>query len=98
MPELSDALGHAADQHVDQMHGAKALPGAVDAGQQLLRDDFSVADLWRRQAVVAIAAAGRLKHFAEIAEQAASAARRGLGQANQRIELADRDALEGVRA
>jgi uncharacterized RmlC-like cupin family protein len=27
-----------ADQHVDQMHGAEALPGAIGAGQQLLRD------------------------------------------------------------
>ena len=32
MSELFDAFGHAADQNVDQMHRAKTLSGAVDAG------------------------------------------------------------------
>ena len=36
--------------------------------------------------------------FAEIAEQAAAAAARGLGQPYQRVELADRYALEGIGA
>ena len=56
VPELRDALGQAADQHVDQVHGAETLPGAIGAGQQLLRGDLAVAELRRRQAVVAIAA------------------------------------------
>ena len=38
MPELLDAFGQAADQNIDQMHGAKALSGAIGTGQQLLRD------------------------------------------------------------
>jgi hypothetical protein len=38
------------------VHGAKTLPGAVGAGQQFLRWDFSVEHSRRRQAVVAIAA------------------------------------------
>ena len=33
MPELRDALGQAADQHIDQVHGAETLPGAIGAGQ-----------------------------------------------------------------
>ena len=32
-----------AEQHVDQVHGAEALAGAVDAGQQLLRGHRAVA-------------------------------------------------------
>ncbi len=38
------------------MHRAEALPGAIGAGQQLLRGDRAVANVRRRQAVVAIAA------------------------------------------
>ncbi len=56
MSELRDLLGQAADQHVDQVHGAETLSGAVGAGQQFLRGDLAVAKLRRRQAVVAIAA------------------------------------------
>ncbi len=98
MAELGDALGQAADQHIDQMHGAKTLPGAIGAGQQLLRGDLAVAKLRRRQAVVAIAATGGGRFLAEITEQAAAPAARGFRQRHQRIELADRDALERIRA
>ena len=42
-----------------------------------------------------LAAAGR---FAEISEQAGAPAAGGFGQADQRVELADRDALERFRA
>ena len=96
--ELRDALGQAADQHVDQMHGAETLPGAIGAGQHFLRGHLAVAKLRRRQAIVAIAAIAAINGFAEIAEQAAAPAARGLGEADQRVELADRHALERVGA
>ena len=96
MSELRDALGHAADQHVDQVHGAESLTGAIGAGQQFLRGDLAVAELRRRQAVVAIAAIVAGNRFAEIAEQAVAPAARGFRQRHQRIELADRHALERV--
>ena len=98
MSELRDLLGHAADQHVDQMHGAKTLPGAIGAGQQLLRGDLAVAKLRRRQAVVAIAASAASDFLAEITEQTAAPAARGFRQRHQRIELADRHPLERVGA
>src|ERR1700734_382168 len=94
MSELLDAVGQAADQNVDQMHSAETLPGAIGTGQQLLRDDFAVAKLRRRQAVVAIAALGGLGMFAKISEQADAAAFGRFGKANQSFELADRDPLE----
>src|SRR3984893_19073655 len=80
MPELFYPLGLAADQHIDQVHRSKTLPGAIGAGQQLLRDDLAVAQGRWRQAVVAIAAFFELKRLAEIAEQAGAAAVRGLGE------------------
>src|SRR5689334_14714433 len=78
------------------MHGAEALSGAIDAGQQLLRGDLAVSYSWWRQAIVAIAATDRAECFAEIAEQAAAPAMRGFGKPDQRIQLAKRYALEGV--
>ena len=98
MPELLDALGHAADQNIDKVHGPKALPGAIGAGQQFLRDDLAVAQLRRRQAVVAIAAFWWLERLAEISEQAGAPAVRGFGQTDQRLQLGNRDALERFRA
>src|SRR5712672_4839799 len=93
MPELLDPLRHAADQNIDQVHGPKALPGAIGAGQQLLRDDLAVAQLRRRQAVVAIAAFWWLKRLAEISEQVGASAVRGFGQTDKRLQLGTRDAL-----
>src|SRR5437667_12627037 len=98
MPELLDALGHAADQNIDQVHGPKALPGAIGAGQQLLCDDLAVAQLRRRQAVVAIAALWWLKRPAEISEQAGASAARGFGQTGQRRQRGSRGAPERFRA
>ena len=41
---VSPPLEDAADQHVDQMHGAETLTGAIGAGQELLRDDLAIAN------------------------------------------------------
>src|SRR6202165_1893806 len=51
MAELPDALRHAADQYVDEVHRPKTLPGAIGAGQQLLRDDLAIANRRRRETV-----------------------------------------------
>src|SRR6202171_5740139 len=74
MPELLDAFSHAADQDIDQVHGPKTLPGAIGAGQQFLRDHLAIAQLRRRQAVVAIAALDGREGLAEISEQAGAPA------------------------
>ena len=97
MPKLFDAFGRTANQDIDQMHRPETLPGAIGAGQQLLRDDFAIAKQRRRQAVVAIAAFGGVEVFAEIAEQAGAPAIRGFGQTDQRVEFADRYPLERFR-
>src|ERR1019366_10335451 len=98
MAELLDAFGQAANENIDQVHRPKTLPGAVGAGQQLLRDDLAVANDRRRQAVVAIAAFGGAKGFAEISEQAGTPAVGGFSQTDKRVELADRHPLERFRA
>src|SRR5262249_53605536 len=85
------ALGRIAAQHVDEMPGPKALAGAVDAGERLLRGFGAVPDARRVQAAVAVAA-GRAR-FAEVSEHADATAAGGLRQADQRLELAVRDAL-----
>ena len=95
--ELRDLLGHAADQHVDQVHGAEALPGAIGAGQQLSARRPCRPKLRRRQAVVAVAARLRRDVLAEVAEQARCAGSRAVSHsAEQRVELAARHALERV--
>src|SRR5258707_1894992 len=98
MPELLDAFGHAADQNIDQVHGPKALPGAIGAGQQLLREYLAVAQRRPRQPVDAIASFWWLKRLAEISEQVGTSAVRGFGQTDKRLQLGTRDALERVRA
>ena len=84
-PSACIALAGLAAQHVDQVHGAEALAGAVDRRQRLLRRGGGVEGLGRREAGVAIAA-GRAR-LAEIVEQAHAPAAGGLAQAEQRIEL-----------
>src|SRR3954471_13222142 len=90
MSELLDAVGRPADQDIDQVHPSEPLPGAIGAGQQLLRDDLAVGETRRRQAAVAIAALGSRGGLAEIAEQALTPAAGGFSEGDQRVELADR--------
>ncbi len=94
--ELRHTLVRMAEQDIDEMRGSKALPGAVDAGEQLLRDHGAVMHGRRRQAIIAIPAGVRRCRLAEIAEHVRAPAAGGLGQAHQRIELTDRYALERV--
>src|ERR1700682_5955589 len=98
MPELFDAFRLAPDQDIDQVHRPKTLSGAIGAGQQFLCDDFAIAKLRRRQAVVAIAAFGGAERFAEISEQPGAPAVRGFGETDKRLQLADRHPLERFRA
>src|ERR1700682_1923367 len=97
MSELFDAFRLAPDQDIDQVHRPKTLSGAIGAGQQFLRDDFAIAKLRRRQAVVAIAAFGGAERFAEISEQAGAPAVRGFGEPAKRVPPADRPPLGGGR-
>ncbi len=86
-----DALARLAAQHVDDMHGAEALTGAVDRRERLLRGDGRVPGLGRLEAGVAVAA--RSARLAEVGEQAHATAARRLAQAEQRIELGGADPL-----
>src|SRR5690606_22953205 len=85
--ELVDAFGIAAAQHVDQVRGAEALAGAVDAAQGLARGFGAVPGLGRRDAVVAIAAGPR-QGLAKIVQQYLAAATHGLAVTDQCVELA----------
>src|SRR6202012_3781706 len=89
--QLLDAFGGVAAQDVDQVAGAEALAAAVDRRQRLLRRLGAVPDPGRGDAVVAVAAGPAF--LAEIAEQAHAPATGGLGQADQRVELAVGEAL-----
>src|SRR5690349_5103129 len=73
---LQDALGLSAAQDVDQVHGAEALPRAVDGRQRLARSVGGVPRFRRIDAGVAVAAGSA--RFAEIIEQPNAAAPRGL--------------------
>ena len=85
--EARDTLGRFSAQDVDQVAGAEALAGAINAGQRLLR---------RLGAVPHAAAASRqvsqlpqgAARLAEIVEQLHAAAAGGLAEAEQRVELA----------
>src|SRR5258708_33564023 len=76
--ELRDAPGRPAEQHVDHVPRAEALPGAVDAGQRLLRGHGAVPDPRRIQAVVAVAAG--FARLAEVVEQPDTAATGAFGE------------------
>src|SRR5690606_26834050 len=71
--ERPDALRLRPAQDIDQVGGAEALPGAVDAGQRFLRRHRRVPGFRRRQAVVTVAAglAGPLRRvvLAEAGQQ-----------------------------
>src|SRR6266704_1952373 len=94
MAELRYPPVRPAEQHVDHVPRAEALAGAIDAGQRLLRGHRAVPYPRRIQTVVAVTA--RPARLAEVGEQPDAATAGGLGQSNQRIELAHRRALEGV--
>src|SRR5690606_1642303 len=79
--------GVGAAQHVGEVGRAEALPRAVDAGQGLAGSLRPVPGFGWGQAVVAVAAAARVR-LAEPAEQGLSATGRGLAVAHQCIELA----------
>src|SRR5690606_31124519 len=85
--ELPDPGGVGAAQDVGEVGRAEALAGAVHAGQGLARGLGAVPGLGRGQAVVAVAAAARVR-LAEPAEQRLPAAGGGFAVADQRIELA----------
>ena len=68
MAELFDSISHLAQQHIDQVPYAKALPGAIDAGQRHLRGLRGIPGGYGVQAVVALLAiAGMI--FAKITQQ-----------------------------
>jgi hypothetical protein len=79
-----------AAQDVHHVAGAEAdaalLLHPVDGGQQLARGVGAIPDVGRVQAVVAVAA--RLGRLAEVPEQPHAPAVGGLGQRQQRVELA----------
>ena len=78
---LQHALGVAAQQNIDDMHGAKTLAGAIHAGQGLARRFGAIPHLRRIKAGIAIAAA--LGGFTEIGQQAHAAAGGALAQAKR---------------
>src|SRR6185437_16939644 len=85
MRPAGDALAVLAAQHADQMHGAKALAGAVDGGQRLARSVRRIPGLRRVDAGVAVAAGPA--RLAEIIEQPHTPASGRLAQAEQDVEL-----------
>src|SRR4029079_17240397 len=86
-----DALALLAAQHVDQMHGAEPLAGAVDRGERLAGRLGRIPGLRRIDARVAVAAC--CARFAEIIEQSHAAAAGGFAQAEQGVELGGGNAL-----
>ena len=95
VPELHDALGRTADQHINHMPRAEALPGAIDAGQPFCAATVPSRTRGGDRQLSQLPHSGR-DRFAEIIEQTHAPAPGGLAQADQRIELADRDALERI--
>src|SRR5213075_193471 len=83
--------GGLASQHVDYVHRAEALAGAIDAGEELLCRDRAIEGRRRIEADVAVAA--RRDRLAEIAEQPGAAALGAFAKAEHRIELGRLDAL-----
>ena len=103
---LAHLRGVLAAQHVDDVAGAETLPGAHDAGKQLLRLHGAVAGDGRREANVAVAAvrcgSAGFRHVArgcrraivaEVAQQGRAPARRDFAPAEQRVEFGAFDAL-----
>jgi hypothetical protein len=85
MPARLDAFVAAAGQHLFKMADAEALAGAIDGGEQFLRDFGRIDHAGRVKAIVAIAARGR-RAFAEMAQQYRAAASGGFDQCRQRID------------
>ena len=94
MPQGLGALGVAPQQHINDVAGAEALPGAIYRGQGFLRQFCAVEGDRRVKAIVAVAAwhGG----FAKIRQQAYAAATSALGQTHQGIEFLLRDTLERI--
>src|SRR6185295_6228802 len=93
---LRDPVGDLAAQHVHEVHRTEALAGAVDGGERLARGLGGVPGLRRLEASIAIAARHAL--FAEVVEQPHAPASGRLAQAEERIELRERDAAEFLAA
>ena len=73
---LGGLVGRFAAQHVDDVHRTKALSGAVDAGEELLRRQRAIEG--RRRIETGVAIAARRHGLAEIAKQAHAPAFGGL--------------------
>ena len=96
MAEPRHALVLNTPQHIQHMPGAKALAGAIDTGEQLLRGLGGVPGSGRGQAGVTIATGGRgplpvgVRHrghfLAKIGEQGLPAAAGRLAPAKQRVQ------------
>src|SRR5271169_2150663 len=91
MSEPLDPLAVGAEQYIDEVMRAKALPGPIDRGERLLRSDGSLPARDRLAAVVAVAA-GRMVALAEIAEQHLPPAGDRFAIADQRLDLLPFDA------
>src|SRR3954468_24705183 len=88
---LHRLVGALAAQHVDDVHRAEALAGAIYAGEELLCRDRAIEGRRRIEADVAVAA--RRDRLAEIAEQPRAAALGAFAKAEHRVELGRLDAL-----
>ncbi len=95
MAEALRLLVDGAEQHVDDMSGAEALARAIDGGQRLDRRLRAVPGLDRLQAGIAAAAIARMR-LAEMRKDRLAAARGGLADRQQRVELGALDALDLV--
>ena len=81
-----------AEQHVDQVHDAEALAGAVDAGERHPGGLGSLPGIHRFEAIVALGAFARM-FLAEVAQEGLVAAGGGFAEAQQGVELAQFDTL-----
>src|SRR6185503_14497821 len=97
VPERDRALARLAAQHLDEVRHPEALARAPHRGQKLLRGLRAVEARGRREAVVAAAARAAMR-LAEVLEQDAPPAARGLAEGEHVVELPRLDALALGRA
>ena len=83
-------------QHVDDMHHAKTLAGAIDRGHRLDDGVGCVPRVSRGEAVVAVAAIARMR-LAEPGQDRLPPAQRRLADVEQGVELGSLDALYVIR-
>ena len=93
--EAADTFVVLPEQHIDQVHDAKALTGAMHARERLLGDHRRVPGFRLGEAGVAVAA-GLRQRLAEVGQQRLPAAAREFAQAQHRIQLVPLDALVRV--